>query len=157
MDTHQDTASSLPAGKCPLVGRRQGGKARPASAPRRTRGVGRGLASREAQSAERVGLDRNAALTRAHALRSLDRGTAAKAYTEGWDGNPQEYSIGAPPSLFRSEAQSEMRRRHHKAFLADCGAVWAGTMTDAQMDARRAVRRAEYEALTAKECARADR
>lgn len=87
-------------------------------------------------------------------MRAHERGTAAVAYTEGWDGNPQRYTLPSPISHY-SDAQSAMRQRHHKEFLADCGAIWAGTMTDAQMDARRAVRRAEFAALTARELAHA--
>ncbi len=157
MDAHTHDAPAVPAGKSPLVGRRRGGKSRPASVAKGAPGVGRGLDRRALSPAARADVERNAALTTAYAMRAHQRGTAAVAYTEGWDGNPQEYSIGAPPSLFRTEAQSEMRRRHHRAFIADCGAVWAGTMTDAQMDERRAVRRAEFDALTAREIANAGR
>lgn len=142
-------ARDIRANERAVVVRRKRSPKGPASGSGSPASVGKGVvgrkgisSSRSAQQSDRASIARNVAITQRYARAARPY---AVAYYSDHNETRQTFTVGTS-SFGLGEKQRKVRADNYIEFKADCLAVWNGTMTDDEFNARSAVRKARREA-----------
>lgn len=143
-------ARDIRADQCAVVVRRKRGPKGPASSGGSPAGMGQRVPSRKGvsrprptQQSDRASIARNVAITQRYARAARPD---AVAYYSDHNEARQTFTLGTS-SFGLGDKQRRVRSENWVEFKADCLAVWNGTMTDDEFNARSAVRKARREAV----------